>query len=96
MPNKGYFIQQMTRRGAGTLFDEGRGKDKVVISNVNNFLAKKAACSRKRAAQKNSFFMYYRLSKSHSCWPYRSRFAEVPLLSLALIKHKVRPTSQTI
>lgn len=58
MPNKGYFIQQMTRRGAGTLFDEGRGKDKVVISNVNNFLAKKAAYSRKQAAQKNSFFIY--------------------------------------
>ena len=58
MPNKGYFIQQITRRGAGTLFDEGVGKDKVATSSVNSlfrYFAKKAACSRKRATQ---FFMY--------------------------------------
>ena len=60
VPNKGYFIQQITRRGAGTLFDEGVGKDKVATSNVNNlfcYFAKKAACSRKRATQKSSFFI---------------------------------------
>ena len=60
MPNKGYFIQQITRRGAGTLFDEGVGKDKVATFNVNNlfrYFAKKAACSRKRATQKSNFFI---------------------------------------
>ena len=56
MPNTGCFIQQITRRDAGTLFDEGMDKNRATIPIVN----KKAACSRKRAAQKNSFsFLIY-------------------------------------
>ena len=35
MPNTGYFIQQMTRRDAGTLFDEGADKNGVALPIVN-------------------------------------------------------------
>lgn len=55
VPNTGYFIQQITRRDAGTLFDEGTDKNRAAIPIVN----KKAACARKRAAQKNSFYILY-------------------------------------
>lgn len=60
MPNKGYFIQQMTRRGAGTLFDEGRGKDKEVISNVNDFSRKKSRLlSKAGGSEKQLFYILY-------------------------------------
>ena len=38
MPNKGYFIQQITRRGAGTCLMHARKKDKAVIFAVNEKL----------------------------------------------------------
>ena len=39
MPNVGYCIQQMTRRNAGTLFDEGTDKNRAVILIVKLPLA---------------------------------------------------------
>ena len=44
MPNTGYFIQQITRRGAGNCSMQTSKKDKSVIFIVN----KKAACFRMR------------------------------------------------
>ena len=38
MPNKGYFIQQMTRRDAGTLCCRTEYQDRATISTVKNFL----------------------------------------------------------
>ena len=39
MPNKGYFIQQMTRHGAGTLFGISEAKDKWLVPSVKkNFI----------------------------------------------------------
>ena len=35
VPNAGYFIQQITRREAGTLFDEGTDKNRAAIPIVN-------------------------------------------------------------
>ncbi len=47
MPNKGYFIQQITRRGAGTCDMATGKKDIAVIFSVN----KKIACRRTRRAR---------------------------------------------
>ena len=38
MPNKGYFIQQMTRRFAGTLFGISECKDKRLVPSVKKNL----------------------------------------------------------
>ena len=38
MPNKGYFIQQMTRHGAGTLFGISGEQDKQTVPNVKKIL----------------------------------------------------------
>ena len=64
MPNKGYFIQQMTRRDAGTLFDEGRNKNRAAIFNVNRFfrIVKSRLLSKAGGSEKQLFFIYMRIA----------------------------------